>query len=158
MEKELDMEWLRTNRFDLTVSYMYRYILTEEILNALGNNAVNIHNSYLPWNRGADPNIWSFIVQTPRGVTLHYMNAGLDRAAKELFKNAFRYYSCWEGIRKTPTGQGSYHAVKDRMYFKEILYRGYDIKVSDFLEMLEHSPDTLQSKCIQKAGVQHKKR
>ena len=70
--------WCYEQSFDLTVSYTYRYILTQEIIEALNNNVVNIHNSYLPWNRGADPNIWSLLENTPRGVTLHYIDSQLD--------------------------------------------------------------------------------
>ena len=75
----LDAEWCREKSFDLTVSYTYRYILTEEVLSALNNNVVNLHNSFLPFNRGADPNLWSIVEGTPRGVSLHYMDSKLDK-------------------------------------------------------------------------------
>ena len=77
--ERLDAEWCRQEGFDLTVSYTYRYLIPQAILDALGNNVVNLHNSVLPWNRGADPNIWSYLDNTPRGVTLHYMDAQLDK-------------------------------------------------------------------------------
>ena len=32
----------------------------------------------LPWNRGTDPNLWSFLEKTPKGVTIHRIDAGLD--------------------------------------------------------------------------------
>ena len=32
----------------------------------------------MPWNRGADPNFWSFVEQTPKGVTIHHIDEGLD--------------------------------------------------------------------------------
>src|SRR5690606_23646870 len=34
--------------------------------------------SYLPYNRGAHPNVWSIVEETPAGVTLHYVDAGID--------------------------------------------------------------------------------
>ena len=37
-----------------------------------------MHISYLPWNRGADPNLWSFIDDTPKGVTIHKIDDGID--------------------------------------------------------------------------------
>jgi methionyl-tRNA formyltransferase len=37
-----------------------------------------LHISYLPYNRGYDPNIWSFLENTPKGVTIHYMDEGID--------------------------------------------------------------------------------
>ena len=75
----LDVAWCKEQHFDLAVSYTYRYILSSELLEALNNNVINLHNSLLPWNRGADPNLWSIAENTPRGVTLHYMDAGLDK-------------------------------------------------------------------------------
>lgn len=76
--ERLEASWCLEQFFDLTVSYIYRYILMQDVINALNNNVVNIHNSYLPWNRGADPNIWSVLDGTPRGVTLHYIDNRLD--------------------------------------------------------------------------------
>jgi len=32
----------------------------------------------LPWNRGANPNFWSFVEKTPKGVTIHKIDEGLD--------------------------------------------------------------------------------
>lgn len=79
LSNRLDVEWCRDNIFDLTLSYTYRYIIPQDVLDVLGNNVVNLHISYLPWNRGADPNIWSILEGTPRGVTLHYINSDLDK-------------------------------------------------------------------------------
>src|SRR5690606_983365 len=58
---------------DLLVSFGYRHILKD-----LSVPAVNIHISMLPWNRGADPNFWSWLDHTPKGVTVHLMDQGID--------------------------------------------------------------------------------
>ena len=63
-------------RPDLVVSYSYRHIIKPDVL-ALGR-FVNLHISMLPWNRGADPNAWSILDDTPKGVTIHVIDAGLD--------------------------------------------------------------------------------
>lgn len=102
IDSVLDKEWCKKQRFDLTVSYTYRHILKEDILTALGNNAVNLHISYLPWNKGADPNLWSILEETPRGATLHYMDAKLDHGdiiAQSLL--AFRSKTLREGSTAT---------------------------------------------------------
>ena len=36
---------------DFIVSDRYPYIIKEDILNKFNNRAVNLHPSYLPWNR-----------------------------------------------------------------------------------------------------------
>lgn len=162
MEEKLTAEWCREQQFDLAVSYTYRYILTAELLEALGNRAVNIHNSILPWNRGADPNIWSIVDRTPRGVTLHFMDAALDkgyiiaqktvedtdeetftssynnldRAAKELLAEMMPLYPYWESMKKQAMGKGSYHSVADGRVIKELI-PSYDMKISEFRKIYE---------------------
>lgn len=155
-------DWCESQNFDLAVSYTYRYILSQDLLDSLNNNVVNIHNSYLPWNRGADPNLWSILDRTPRGVTLHYMNAGLDQGdiiaqrlvrddvehetlsssywlldkeAKSLFKDAFYYYEHWEFMRKKPCGAGTYHAAADAKDLKAAMGT-YDIPVTKLREIV----------------------
>ncbi len=32
----------------------------------------------MPFNRGSDPNFWAFYDNTPSGVTIHLINAGID--------------------------------------------------------------------------------
>lgn len=160
--ENLEAKWCKTQQFDLTISYTYRYILNGEILSALGNNVVNIHNSYLPWNRGADPNIWSIVDDTPRGVTLHYVDTGLDkgwiiaqrlvgkeeretlrssyekldREAKELFKEAFAFYKDWPRMKKIPLDIGTYHSIKDGEKIRSVIDT-YDISVTEFKERLK---------------------
>ena len=155
-----DPQWCIRQQFELTVSYTCRYILTDEVLDSLGRNAVNLHISYLPWNRGADPNIWSIMEGTPRGVTLHYMDAQtdhgdiitqqilppakdtdtlrttyqeLDETARNMFKHAFCYYPCWRDMCRKAAGGGSYHSAAQGRRIREML-DSYDLTVHDFLE------------------------
>lgn len=76
---------------DLVISYNYRYIVKKEVIDYFGNKIINMHISYLPWNKGADPNIWSFIDNTPKGVTIHRLeeryDAGKIIVQKEIFFN-----------------------------------------------------------------------
>ena len=60
------------------VSYGYRHIITPDVLEAVGHRSVNLHISLLPYNRGADPNFWSFVEDSPKGVTIHRIDKGLD--------------------------------------------------------------------------------
>ena len=73
----------------LIVSYNYSFLVPADIISLVEDKIVNMHISYLPWNKGSDPNFWSFIENTPKGVTIHQLSAGLDRGAilvqKELF-------------------------------------------------------------------------
>lgn len=42
------------------------------------SQVINLHYSYLPFNRGANPNVWPIVEGTPAGVSLHYINEGAD--------------------------------------------------------------------------------
>ena len=63
---------------DYVVSCGYSHIVPKEILEIPTEECLNLHPSYLPFNRGANPNVWSIIEGTPAGVTLHVMNEGID--------------------------------------------------------------------------------
>lgn len=66
---------------DLILSVLFGYVLPPEILDIPSKGCVNLHPSFLPYNRGAYPNVWSIVEETPAGVTLHYMDKGLDTGA-----------------------------------------------------------------------------
>lgn len=63
-------------RFDWAVSYRYYHLLKSDVLAMIP--AINLHASYLPWNRGADPNLWSWVDSTPKGVSIHKIDPGID--------------------------------------------------------------------------------
>ncbi len=73
---QVTSELLLDVRPGVLVAYRYRHIVPKWALDLY--DAVNLHPSYLPWNRGADPNYWSFIDDTPKGVTVHWMDEHLD--------------------------------------------------------------------------------
>mgnify|MGYP003122561009 CR=1 FL=1 len=64
--------------YDWVISYGYKHILTKEHINLTKNPILNLHISFLPWNKGADPNYWSWVDDTPKGVTIHAINEEID--------------------------------------------------------------------------------
>lgn len=63
---------------DIGLSLSFGYILKESLLSLLPQGCLNLHPAYLPYNRGAYPNVWSVIDGTPAGVTIHYIDQGID--------------------------------------------------------------------------------
>lgn len=63
---------------ELALSILFDYILKPEFINLFPQGVVNLHPAYLPYNRGQYPNVWSIVEQTPAGVTLHYIDPGID--------------------------------------------------------------------------------
>ncbi|BFG75054.1 hypothetical protein PTKU46_30870 [Paraburkholderia terrae] len=66
---------------DLIVSHSYPHILKRDVLAAAPDRFINLHISLLPYNRGADPNLWSFLDETPKGVSIHLIDEGIDTGA-----------------------------------------------------------------------------
>jgi len=63
---------------DIGLSVLFDYILAPKFIEIFPAGVINLHPSYLPYNRGNYPNVWSIVDRTPAGVTLHYVDAGLD--------------------------------------------------------------------------------
>lgn len=78
---EINCEKITLNtslKYDFIISFGYRHIIKADIIDKFINKIINLHISLLPYNKGADPNLWSYIENTPKGVTIHYMDKGLD--------------------------------------------------------------------------------
>jgi len=65
-------------RPDIGVSVLYSHILKPAFLDLFPLGVINLHPSLLPYNRGQYPNVWSIVERTPAGVTLHYVDDGID--------------------------------------------------------------------------------
>lgn len=161
---ELDEKWVQVQNFDLGISYTYSRIISARIIQLLHHNIVNLHISFLPWNRGSDPNIWSLLEKTPRGVTLHYINEEVDKGdiivqeiissdVKEnatlkstyneltenaigMFKRAFGYYDMWKDMRKESKGMGSYHSDQQSQKIRQYIST-FDMTVKEFRQKCE---------------------
>lgn len=76
-EKE-QLETVEQLRPDIVVSAGFEHKVPKEIIEVPSKGVVNLHPSYLPFNRGAHPHIWSIEEETPAGVTAHYMTEEID--------------------------------------------------------------------------------
>lgn len=156
--------------YSFLISYGYRHILRKDILDIFPARAINLHISYLPWNRGADPNFWSFIEDTPKGVTIHYLDEGVDTGdiivqrkitfdsdretlassyaklqaeIQELFKQNWGNIKSGNCQRQKQVGKGSTHKVKDKEGLSHFLTDGWNTPIS-VLE--EYAVETQMSK------------
>jgi methionyl-tRNA formyltransferase len=153
----LDEAFFARTRIDFLVTHGYRHILRPSVLDRFPRRAVNLHISYLPWNRGADPNLWSIIENTPKGVSIHYLDAGIDTgdliaqkavefAPGETLRTSYTrlqseiaqlFAILWRRIRDEKcdavkqTGAGSFHRVADRERVAHLLTNGWDTRVAN---------------------------
>ena len=63
---------------DMGVSAYFGTILKKSFLEMFPKGCINIHPALLPFNRGAHPNVWSIVEGSPSGVTIHYIDEGVD--------------------------------------------------------------------------------
>lgn len=103
-EDPIHVPFLEENNFQFGVSYRYTHILRQPEIDWFRGKLVNLHISYLPWNRGADPNLWSFLEDSPKGVTIHQMDTGVDTGPVLLQEHAVidtereSLYSSWNKL------------------------------------------------------------
>ena len=142
---------------DFAVSYGYRYILKPKVMRQIRGRAINLHISMLPWNRGADPNLWSFLENTPKGVTIHLLDEAVDAGPilyqqevcfgqNETLKTTYEKLSLaieslfcdnWLAIRTNavraepqPPG-GTFHKLADKRSYMHLLSAGWDTPVAE---------------------------
>lgn len=146
MSNKLTLELVQKLQPAFIVSYNYKHLIPEDVLQFMGDRAVNLHVSLLPYNRGSSPNFFSFMDNTPKGVTIHQMTAALDKGRilcqqeltfdeeQETFASSYAklqkavmelFKTHWEDIREgrlegfMPTQEGTYHTMKELHSFME---------------------------------------
>lgn len=166
-EDKISADFIVKNKVSFIVSYGYRHKLINEVLELLPNKAINLHISYLPWNRGADPNLWSFILDTPKGVTIHYIDEGLDtgdiivqqkvdfdlekdtlassyhklqQSIQTLFKRHWQEIKDGAAPCQPQIGSGSTQRVSDKKKVECLLSKGWDTPIAELIKF-KGSPD-----------------
>lgn len=99
IEERVSPLFIKENKIDFIVIYGYRYVIKKEVLAMLPNKVINLHISYLPFNKGADPNFWSFMEDTPKGVTIHLVDEGVDTG--DIICQQLVELSCSDNLKKT---------------------------------------------------------
>ena len=144
----------------LIVSFGYRHILGSGFINKCGCPIVNLHISYLPFNRGAHPNFWSFYDGTQSGVSIHLIDEGIDTGPilfqkkiqfedektfietynrlfdeiENLFIENIDLIISKKWIAKKQVGEGTFHLVKDLP--KE--FNGWQSSIADEIKRLKN--------------------
>lgn len=139
---------------DWIVSYNYGFLLRRQQLESVERRAVNLHYSLLPWNRGTFPNLWSWLEGTPKGVTIHQIDPGMDTGPvyvqqeitswevaprtlrtthaqlsatlESLFVRHWPSIHSGELLPRPQTGKGTVHRDRDKACVEHILTQGWD--------------------------------
>lgn len=63
---------------EIVISSGFEHKVPGEIIKIPEKGIVNLHPSYLPYNRGSHPYIWPLVDETPAGVSVHFMTEEID--------------------------------------------------------------------------------
>lgn len=144
---------------EFVISYGYRHIIRKDVIDIFQEKIINLHISFLPYNRGADPNLWSFLEDSPKGVTIHLINEGIDtgdillqkeaclpqnatlKTSYELLSECIEqlFEDNWKNIKDgkiksiPQKGTGSVHRLKDRKQYEHLLRLGWDTPVKNII-------------------------
>ncbi|MFC1891395.1 formyltransferase family protein [Thermodesulfobacteriota bacterium] len=160
-ENKIDPKFVRNNGFEFIVSYRYRHIISPEVIREIDGKVINLHISLLPWNRGADPNLWSWLEKSPKGVTIHYVDEGIDtgdiisqleikfnesietlKSSYEklneeiltLFKKQWPIIIKGKANRQRQITRGTFHRLKDKECYLQLFEKnGWDTPVSSLI-------------------------
>jgi hypothetical protein len=159
-DEVVSKEFIKLNKIDFIICFGYGRILKEPIL---GNvTAINIHTGMLPYNRGANPNLWSWLQNTAKGITIHYIDEGIDTGdiiaqsqvimpdntsiqssydlliseAYKLFDGTWPLIRAGKNERNRQKGSGSYYTLKDQLPLKDLLdQNGLNMPIEKFIEI-----------------------
>ena len=106
--ERLDIDFIKQHNIEFAISYRYHHIIAPEVIEYLNGRIVNLHISYLPWNRGSDPNLWSFLEDTVKGITIHYVDSGIDAGNIIIQKEVFF-------VEEKETLATTYHFLNDEI-------------------------------------------
>jgi len=160
VHKKITLNYIKNYKPDLIICYNYRFIIKNDIISYMDGKIINLHISYLPWNKGAHPNVWSILENTPKGVTIHQIDAHIDtgkillqkivklntneetlltsyeklhKEIQNLFIENWTDIKNWNVKLKKQNNKGTYHLSSE---FKKIEFlindKGWDINLNKF--------------------------
>ena len=139
-QNKIDLSIVEQLQPSFIISFNYRHLIKEEVIEYMDGRIINLHCSYLPYNRGASPNFFSFWDDTPKGVSIHKVDKGLDTGDilcqkelyfdenKETFESTYSklleeikklFKDNWSKIRtgeiqpREQKGKGTYHKMSE---------------------------------------------
>ena len=157
IEERLTLEKVKEIEPEFIISYNYKHLIKKDIIDYMKGKIINLHISLLPWNRGASPNLWSFLEDTPKGVTIHLIDEGIDTGnilvqkevsfneekeslktsyfklhdeMQQLFKENWNKISTGVVEPKPQIGKGSIHFVKE-LHELEGIIENWDITIAE---------------------------
>ncbi len=153
---ELDV---RKNNYHLIVCHNFGKRIQPEVINAVSGSIVNLHPSLLPQCRGLHPILWALATNTPLGVSIHFVDAGIDTgsliaqaavnlsyecetlrscyrkvqtALENIFLEAWASHADWKNTAQRQESLGSYFGKRDYEKLKPLI-TNWDMPLQEFI-------------------------
>ena len=161
IQNKLSLDMVKALEPSFIISFNYRHLVKKDVLDYMQGKVINLHTSYLPFNRGSSPNFFSFLDDTKKGVTIHVMDAGLDTGdilcqkelefdettetfvstydkllleMKDLFKENWAAMKAGKIEARKQEGDGTYHQLKELEEIRSKVSFSWTDTVSSFKE------------------------
>ncbi len=163
--EKLKISFLKKNKIEFIISYGYKYLITKDIIDIFKGKIINLHISFLPFNRGYYPNLWSHLEGSPSGVTIHLINEQIDGGEillqkkveidpqKHSFRSSYLILrkeieilleSNWKFLKlgeipgKISIDEGSYKNKKDGDEILQLFDEGWDTKITKAIKIIKN--------------------
>ena len=163
--EKLKISFLKKNKIEFIISYGYKYLITKDIIDIFKGKIINLHISFLPFNRGCYPNLWSHLEGSPSGVTIHFINEQIDGGEillqkkveidpeKHSFRSSYLILrkeielllkSNWKSLKlgeipgKISIHEGSYKNKKDGDEILQLFDEGWDTKITKAIKIIKN--------------------
>ncbi len=144
--QEITKKYIKKNNIDFIVCFGYGKIIKKEVIEIVP--AINVHGGVLPDNKGPNPNLWAWILDCPKGVTIHYIDEGIDTgdiistmtitdfpadltlhksfhilvsACSDFFRSEWSSIRTGKAKRQKQEQQGYRHTFKEQSIFSDLL-------------------------------------
>ncbi len=163
---KLTLEMVEKLQPSFIVSFNYRHLIKEDVIQYMKGRIINLHASYLPYNRGSSPNFFSFMEDTPKGVTIHVLDKGLDTgdilvqreveldeaqetfvtsydklilAMEELFQENWSKIKAGEIPPMPQQGEGTYHVQAQMLEYRGAVPFSWQDNIADYKKRYRES-------------------
>ena len=163
--EKLKISFLKKNKIEFIISYGYKYLITKDIIDIFKGKIINLHISFLPFNRGYYPNLWSHLEGSPSGVTIHLINEQIDggeillqkkveidpekhsfrssylilrKEIEILLKSNWKFLKLGEIPGKISINKGSYKNKKDGDEILQLFDEGWDTKITKAIKIIKN--------------------
>ena len=163
--EKLKISFLKKNKIEFIISYGYKYLITKDIIDIFKGKIINLHISFLPFNRGCYPNLWSHLEGSPSGVTIHLINEQIDggeillqkkveidpkkhsfrssylilrKEIEILLKSNWKFLKLGEIPGKISINKGSYKNKKDGDEILQLFDEGWDTKITKAIKIIKN--------------------